>query len=204
VNAALSSNLDDRATGAAALVWAPLVLVALTALASGCQRGAQPRQPSGDERSRSALAGASPESASYRIDGRVVALHDGKHAEPAAPGSAALDTTSVWGTPITADLDGDGDQDAVVIIATEPGGSGTFYYVAVAELDGGAYTGSAGVPLGDRIAPRRVTFADGIVTVDYAERRPGEPMSAQPTVTTSKRFVYRNGVLQPLEADKRF
>jgi hypothetical protein len=29
-------------------------------------------------------------------------------------------------------------------------------------------------------------------------------MSAQPTVTTSKRFVYRNGVLQPLEADKRF
>ena len=91
-----------------------------------------------------------------------------------------------------------------MIIATEPGGSGTFYYVAVAELDGGAYTGSAGLLLGDRIAPGRVTFADGIVTVDYAERRPGEPMSAQPTVTTSKRFVYRNGVLQPLEADKRF
>jgi hypothetical protein len=202
VNAALSSNLGDRATRAAALVWAPLVLVALTALASGCQRGAQPRQPSGDERSRSALAGASPESASYRIDGRVVALHDGKHAEPAAPGSAALDTTSVWGTPITADLDG--DKDAVVIIATEPGGSGTFYYVAVAELDGGAYTGSAGLLLGDRIDPQRVTFDDGVVTVDYAERRPGEPMSAQPTVTTSKRFVYRNGVLQPLEADKRF
>gem|GEM_PF-1138603 len=183
-------------------VWSPLVLVALTALSSGCQRGVEPQQPSGDEKSRSALAGASPASASYRIDGRVVALHDGKHAEPAAPGSAALDTTSVWGTPITADLDG--DQDAVVIIATEPGGSGTFYYVAVAELDGGAYTGSAGLLLGDRIDPQRVTFDDGVVTVDYAERRPGEPMSAQPTVTTSKRFVYRNGVLQPLEADKRF
>ncbi len=91
-----------------------------------------------------------------------------------------------------------------MIIATEPGGSGTFYYVAVAELDGGAYTGSAGVLLGDRIAPQRVTFADGVVTIDYAERRPGEPMSAQPSVTASKRFVYRNGVLQLLEPDKRF
>ena len=80
-----------------------------------------------------------------------------------------------------------------MIIATEPGGSGTFYYVAVAELylDDGAYTGSAGVLLGDRIAPQRVTFADGVVTIDYAERRPGEPMSAQPSVTVSKRFVYR-------------
>ena len=91
-----------------------------------------------------------------------------------------------------------------MIIATAPGGSGTFYYVAVAELDDGAYVGSAGVLLGDRIAPQRVTFADGVVTIDYAERRPGEPMSAQPSVTVSKRFVYRNGVLQPLEPDKRF
>lgn len=91
-----------------------------------------------------------------------------------------------------------------MVIASEPGGSGTFYYVAVAELDGSVYTGSAGVLLGDRIAPQRVTFADGVVTVDYAERRPGEPMSAQPSVTASKRFVYRNGVLQLLEPDKRF
>jgi hypothetical protein len=91
-----------------------------------------------------------------------------------------------------------------VIIATEPGGSGTFYYVAVAELDGGAYAGSAGVLLGDRIAPQHVTFADGVVTIDYAERRPGEPMSVPPSVTASKRFVIATARLQPLEPDKRF
>jgi hypothetical protein len=149
-------------------------------------------------------AAVSPASASYRIGGHVVALHEGRNDEPAAPGSAALHTTAVWGTPVAADLDGDGDQDAVLIIATEPGGSGTFYYVAVAELDGGRYLGSAAVMLGDRIAPQGVTFADGVVTVDYAERRPGEPMSTAPSVGVSKRFVYRNGRLQPLEADKRF
>jgi hypothetical protein len=147
---------------------------------------------------------ASPESASYRIDGRVVALRDGKHDELAAPASAAHRTTAVWGAPAAADLDGDGDQDAILIIATQQGGSGTFYYVAVAELDGGTYTGSAGVLLGDRIAPQSVGFADGVVTVNYAERRPDEPMSAPPSVAASKRFVYRNGVLQLLPADKRF
>jgi len=134
----------------------------------------------------------------------VVALRNGKHDELAAPASSSHRTSEIWGSPVAADLDGDGDQDAVVIIATEQGGSGRFYYVAVAELDGGSYTGSTGVLLGDRIAPQSVTFADGVVTVDYAERKPGEPMTTPPSVTTTKRFAYRNGVLEPLEADKRF
>jgi hypothetical protein len=175
----------------------------LAALVGGCARGGESPSPV-DAGSTRAGAATTPESASYRIDGRVIALQNGKHDEPVAPGSAARNTATVWGKPVVADLDGDGDQDAVMIIATQPGGSGTFYYVAVAELDGGAYTGSAGVLLGDRIAPQSVTFADGVVTVDYAERKPGEPMSVPPSVATRKRFVYRSGVLQPLEADKRF
>jgi hypothetical protein len=181
----------------------PLIVAALAALGCGCQRAPEPQPPPRNADSPSAVA-TSPESASYRIDGRVITLSNGKHDEPAAPRSAARSTTSVWGKPVGADLDGDGDQDAVVIIASEPGGSGTFYYLAVAELDGGAYRGSAAVLLGDRIAPQSVTFADGVVTVEYAERRPGEPMSTPPSVATTKRFVYRNGVLQPLPADKRF
>jgi hypothetical protein len=180
-------------------------LVLLPILLCGC--GPVDRAPDAapvDSATQATRAAQSPESASYRIDGRVVRLRDGKHEEPAAPASASRRTTAVWGAPVAADLDGDGDQDAILIITTEQGGSGTFYYVAVAELDGGAYSGSTGVLLGDRIAPRSVTFADGVITVDYAERKPGEPMSAAPSVAASKRFVYRNGVLQPLEADKRF
>src|SRR5262245_9271763 len=118
----------------------PLVLVTLTSLVCGCQRGSESQQRYSSSEPPSAVAAASPESTSYRIEGRIVALREGKHDEPAVPGSAARNTTTVWGKPIGADLDGDGDQDAVVIIATEAGGSGTFYYVAVAELDGGAYT----------------------------------------------------------------
>ncbi len=180
-------------------------LVLLPLLLCGC--GPVERAPdatSEDAAAHRTRVATSPESASYRIDGRVVALRDGKHEELAAPASATYRTTAIWGAPVAADLDGDGDQDAVLILATEQGGSGTFYYVAAAELDGGAYTGSTGVLLGDRIAPQSVTFTDGVVTVDYAERKPGEPMSAPPSVAASKRFVYRNGVLQPLAEGKQF
>jgi hypothetical protein len=191
-------SLSLASTGRSALG-----LLALLLCACG-PNGHTPSATPGDEAPQATRAAKSPAWASYRIDGRVVALRDGKHEEPAAPASAARRTTAISGAPVAADLDGDGDEDAVVIMATEQGGSGTFYYVAVAELDGGAYTGSAGVLLGDRIAPQKVTFADGVVTVDYTARRPGEPMSTPPSVPASKRFVYRNGVLQPLEADKRF
>ena len=180
-------------------------LALLTVLLFGC--GPADRAPDaapGEPPEQPARAGASPESASYRIEGRLVRLRNGKHDELAAPASSMHRTTAIWGTPVAADVDGDGDQDAIVIIATEQGGSGTFYFVAVAELDDGTYTGSAGALLGDRIAPRSVTFADGVVSVDYAERKPGEPMSTPPSVAASKRFVYRNGVLQPLAADQRF
>lgn len=176
-------------------------LFALAALGAGCERAGEPSPPRPSEAPRaSSTEPASPESASYRIGGRVVTLRDGKHEEPAAPGSAALDTTIVWGRPLAADLDGDGDQDAVVILENQPGGSGTFYYVAAAAFEAGIYTGSPGVLLGDRIAPRGVSFANGVVTVDFAERRPGEPMSTPPSVGVSQRFVYRDGELQPVGA----
>src|SRR5262245_5969618 len=94
----------------------PLVLATLIALVCGCHRSPEPTRPVSNSEP-SVLAAASPESTSYRIDGRIVALREGKHDEPAVPGSAARNTTTVWGKPIGADLDGDGDQDAVVIIA---------------------------------------------------------------------------------------
>jgi hypothetical protein len=128
-------------------------------------------------------------------------LLNGEHDEPAAPGSAARNTTTIWGSPLAADLDADGDQDAIVILASEPGGSGTFYYIAAAELDGSSYLGSAAALLGDRIAPQNVEFAGGVVTVNFAERRPGEPMSTPPSIGVSRRFVYAAHELRELAVD---
>jgi hypothetical protein len=38
------------------------------------------------------------------------------------------------------------------------------------------------LPLGDRIKPERLDFTDGRFVYRFLERRPGEPMAAEPTV----------------------
>lgn len=72
--------------------------------------------------------GLDPLNATYRIEGQPIALVDGHHESPAAPGSATKVRTAVWKQPVFGDLDGDGDEDAALLLIHDPGGSGTFYY----------------------------------------------------------------------------
>lgn len=136
-----------------------------------------------------------PLSATYIVDGRKVALVAGRAETEAAPGSAAKITTSVFGKPAFGDLDGDGDEDAALILAQQPGGSGTFYYVAAAVNENGSFPGTNAVFLGDRIAPQGLSIRNGQVVADYADRRPDEPMSAAPSVGRSKYLALKDGAL---------
>ena len=72
-------------------------------------------------------AAADPRNATYTVDGRPVPLHNGRHEAEAAPGSAAKAVTAVFGEPAVGDLEGDGVEDAVLILVHDPGVSGTFY-----------------------------------------------------------------------------
>jgi hypothetical protein len=164
--------------------WSELLLAGVVAVA-GCEQNGE-------------LA-ASPQAATYRLGGRVVPLTDGKHDEPAAPGSAARNSTVLWGPPAVGDLDRDGDDDAVVILVNASGGSGTFYYVAAAEFDRGGFNGSAAVLLGDRIAPQEVAIENGIVAVNLAEHGAGEPLAAVPSQPVNRRFIYMRDEIQELE-----
>jgi hypothetical protein len=136
-----------------------------------------------------------PLNASYTIGGRQVHLIDGRAEVEAAPGSATEIMTSVFGKPVYGDLDGDGKEDAALLLVYDPGGSGTFYYVAVAVKVNGTYRGTNGVLLGDRIAPQEVQVRNGVVTVNYADRRPEEPMTASPSVGKSQYLVLKSGEL---------
>ena len=173
----------------------PLLAASLIAL-GGCKQGADSGGPEVAASSTSRPAPPSPLSASYRLSGRSVTLRDGKHDEPAAPGSAARNSTTVWGAPFEADLDGDGDLDAVVILVNDGGGSGTFYYVAAAERGTDGYRGSAAVLLGDRIAPQSIGFESSLVTVSFVDRRAAEPASSAPSVVVSRRFSFDDGELR--------
>ena len=55
------------------------------------------------------------------------------------------------------DLDNDGYEDAAVVTITDPGGSGTFYDLAVVMEEGGQPVNVAIAPLGDRVQIQAVT-----------------------------------------------
>jgi len=139
---------------------------------------------------KQATAGVDPKNAEYLIEGERVQLVDGAATTEAAPGSASKIVTRYFGNAVNADLNDDGREDAVFLLTQEPGGSGIFFYVVAALNTERGYVGSMGLLLGDRIAPQTTHMSQdpehkNVIVVNYADRAPGEPMTAQPSVGKS-------------------
>lgn len=151
---------------------------------------------------------ADPLNAVYVIDGASTTLTNGISKIPAAPGSAETVTTQIFGAPVYGDVNGDGVNDAALILVQSGAGSGTFYYTAVAlatssnATDGATGTiGTNAIFLGDRIAPDTTQIANGIITVNYADRKPTDPMSTPPSVGVSKYLVVAGATLYDVPGD---
>ncbi|QQG38252.1 MAG: hypothetical protein HYS26_01740 [Candidatus Kaiserbacteria bacterium] len=139
---------------------------------------------------KQAVAAADYKDGEYLIEGQRVKLEDGFAEVEAAPGSASKITTRYFGNDLKTDLDGDGRQDVAFILTEERGGSGTFFYAVAALATDRGYLGSDGYLLGDRIAPQSTEVSQNprhkyVVVFNYADRAPGEPMTAQPSVGKS-------------------
>jgi hypothetical protein len=132
---------------------------------------------------------SSPKDATYLVEGQPVTLSNGVSEAEAAPGSASKIVTTYFGNEAVGDLNGDGLPDTAFILTQTSGGSGTFYYAAVALKTSAAYEGTNAVLLGDRISPQTTEIRDGKLIVNYADRKPGEPMTASPSVGVSKYFT---------------
>mgnify|MGYP001609317380 FL=1 len=126
---------------------------------------------------------------SYDIEGQRILLKNGL-AE-----SASKETTRYFSNEVRADLNGDGSEDVAVILSQESSGSGIFYYIAVALNINGEYRSTNSIFLGDRIATRTTEFRNGQIIVNYTDRKPDEPMSAEPSVGVSKYFKVTAGQL---------
>jgi hypothetical protein len=146
-----------------------------------------------------------PLNATYRMEGQRVALVDGRCESPAAPGSGMKIRTVVWRQPVHGDLDGDGDEDAALVLIHDLGGSGTFYYAGAAINASGRYQGTNTVFLGDRITPTDIAISNRAVGVKYTDRHPDEPFSTTPTVDRTMAWVVQNGQLlkTPLSDDRK-
>jgi hypothetical protein len=128
--------------------------------------------------------------ATYTVGGEVFTLIDGRASHPVVPGSVTMNTLQVFQNPTIGDLNGDGQPDAAVLLVNNPGGSGTFYYAVLAMNENGAYRATNALLMGDRISPQTVEIHDGRSVFNYADRKPGEPMTTQPSVGKSLWIQY--------------
>ncbi len=132
---------------------------------------------------------------SYSIEGETVVLKNGEYESEAAPGSVEKITTQFFGNEVKADFNADGKEDVAFILTQDGGGTGIFYYVVAALKTDTGYKGTNGIFLGDRIAPQTTEFKNGMIVVNYADRKPGEPFSTDPSVGVSKYLKVTGGTL---------
>jgi len=133
---------------------------------------------------------------SYVIEKTSVTLANGRAEAPVAPGSAAKAVTTLTQKAV-GDIDGDGRDDVAVVLVHEPGGSGSFTYVAVVLNATIGAKATNTVLIGDRVSGQAVKLDGKTLVIDYLDRRAGEAFTVAPSVPTTKRFVVKDGVLVP-------
>ena len=104
----------------------------------------------------------------------VAPLVDGEYREPAAPGSAAETVVQLTDSIAYGTLDG--QEAAAVVLVSSPGGSGTFYDLAVVVVQDGAPVNVATTLLGDRVQINSLAIENDQIVVDMLTAGPNDPM----------------------------
>lgn len=147
---------------------------------------------------------SSPKDATYLIEGDSYTLVDGRAVVEAAPNSASKNVVTMFGEPQFGDMNRDGDDDALVILALTSGGSGTFYYAAIAANVNGEYKGTDAILLGDRIAPQTHYVKNERGMVNYSVRNPGESFEVQPSIEQSLHLQLDKENLRLIQVEVNF
>ena len=163
-------------------IVATALVFAIHVLTGGCASNSE-NQPQG----QAAVPGTAYRDAEYVIEGQRIKLADGLAEADISPGSASRIVTRYFGNELKTDLNDDGREDVVFLLTQQRGGSGTFFYAVAALKTEAGYLGSDGYLLGDRIAPQTTVVSrnprhKNVIVVNYAGRRPAEPMTAQPSI----------------------
>jgi heat shock protein HslJ len=119
-------------------------------------------------------------------------LTDGEYREQAAPGSATEIVVKLTQYITFGQL---GGQDAAaVILVTDPGGSGTFYDLAVVVEEVGQPVHVATTLMGDRVQINSLSIEGGEIVVDMITHGSDDPMCC-PTQHVVQTFELRDGQL---------
>ena len=128
------------------------------------------------------------------VQQQPVTLADGRYeGEPVVPGAATRPVvTLVPGVMARGDLSGDGNDEAVVVLAHDPGGSGVFMHLAVVSDPDGSPRNIATFSLGDRVRVMAIAVVDGKIAAELLEHGPDDPMCC-PTKTVHREWRLPQG-----------
>lgn len=139
-----------------------------------------------------------PQNATFIFEDGSITLEKGRARTEVGPGGFAEEDTILSTQIGYGDLNNDKKTDAAVILTRQGAGSGSFVYVGAFVSGLVTYKGTNTIFLGDRIVIQSITANNGVVRVNYLDRREDEPLAAEPTTPVTKEFVYRAEELQEL------
>ena len=130
-----------------------------------------------------------------------VTLKNGKY-EASTGSGATQKVVVIMIEPVAmGDLNGDKVADAAVILATNTGGSGTFYDLHAVLNEGGKPVDVSSVLLGDRVQIKSLTIKDGVIVVSMITHGPKDPLCC-PTQPVTQSYKLQDGKLLPVQAAK--
>jgi hypothetical protein len=126
-------------------------------------------------------------------------LTDGKYEEEIVPGAASKLVIVIYPDMYAfGDLNGDGVNDAAVVLAANMGGSGTFVHLAAVVNQNGTPQHVASVSLGDRVKIEAMAIKAGVIMVDVVTHGPQDPLCC-PTQKATKSFRLLADKLAPVQ-----
>jgi heat shock protein HslJ len=128
-----------------------------------------------------------------------VTLKDGRwEGPPSAPGGKSRPTVTLGRDfRVVGDLDGDGADEAVVVLAASSSGSGSFDSLAVVKRTQRGVENVATAPLGDRVQIRSARIEDGKLLVSVVRAGPGDALCC-PGELADLRWTLAAGKLAPV------
>jgi len=123
--------------------------------------------------------------------GRTVTLANGVFTEGSG---AEIYSVSMSDFYAFGDLNGDGLEDAAVILFENGGGTGVFEAVIVMLNQNGAPVQAGAAQLGDRVLVNSLTIQDGRILLDMVMHGPNDPMCCPTEPVTQAYQLFTNGL----------
>jgi hypothetical protein len=135
--------------------------------------------------------------ATFQFEDGPITLIKGSATTNVTPNGEITQETTLTDDIAYGDINKDGKTDTAVLLVQNSSGSGVFLYVA-AYLSGTVqYSGSNAIFIGDRVTPKSIAVDPlGTITVTYLDRKPTDPMAAEPTILTTKHYIYKSGEME--------